>query len=181
MATVRLQFKGNVQGSGWVRLSPRPAGAYAFAESSPGCCSGHVSLVVARKRRGRVSLCWRRRPAETPGGSVGCRGVGEKSLVGLTSNSCDGGAGRGEVGVEGGRACRGVAGRAGVSVAVVSDARSRVDASYARAGQVRAGQDRQDRAGYGVEAVDIGMRRRLSHCLRAPTLWSRVQGEEHNS
>jgi hypothetical protein len=57
--------------------SPRPAGAYAFAESSPGCCSGHVSLVVARKRRGRVSLCWRKRPAETPGGG------GEKSLVGV--------------------------------------------------------------------------------------------------
>lgn len=47
--------------------SPRPAGAYAFAESSPVCCCEHVSLVVVKERVVRESPCWQRRPAETPG------------------------------------------------------------------------------------------------------------------
>lgn len=119
MATVQ----GTIQGSGRSELfrrstqSPRPAGAYAFAESSPGCCSGHVSLVVARKRRGRVSPCWQKRPAETPGGVVR-----KQSLVGLTFAGA-----RAAIAVTVARACRyvvcvrcrGVAGRAGVSAAVV--------------------------------------------------------------
>lgn len=50
--------------------SPRPAGAYAFAESSPVCCSGHVLLVVVRESVVRVSPCWLNAPAETPAGVV---------------------------------------------------------------------------------------------------------------
>lgn len=75
---------GAADSVGWRRTalhsSPRPAGAcacaYAFAESSPFCCSGHVLLIEFEARGVRVSLCWQRGPAETPAG-----GVRDSSLV----------------------------------------------------------------------------------------------------
>ncbi|KAH4052603.1 hypothetical protein HBI04_140330 [Parastagonospora nodorum] len=48
--------------------SPRPAGAYAFAESSPVCYHGHVFSVVMRCRGSTGCLRAGTLPAETPGG-----------------------------------------------------------------------------------------------------------------